>query len=47
MEHIPGEQLKDTADALSRCHLNAAYKKRVTKLVSDYVPSTRQCFHII
>ena len=33
--HIPGEQLKDTADALSYCHLSAAYKERVSKLVAD------------
>ena len=32
--HIPGKQLKDTADALSRWHLSSMYKERVTKLVS-------------
>ena len=33
--HIPGEQLKDIADALSHCHLGAAYKESVAKLVAD------------
>ena len=45
--HIPGEQLKDTADALSHCHQSVAYKDMATKRVADrdnYVPSTRQCF---
>ena len=33
--HIPGEQLKDTADALSCCHLSVAYKDWVANLVAE------------
>ena len=33
VEHIPGEQLIESADALSRFHLGPSYKRRVQQLV--------------
>ncbi len=35
VHHIPGAQLQDTADALSRQHLGGQFKERVRRLVDE------------
>ena len=35
IDYITGDQLKDTADAVSQWHLSSIYKERAAKLVSD------------
>jgi hypothetical protein len=48
--HIPGLQLTDSADALSRMHLGEAYRKRVAQLLSSsslsLIPVPLHCFEL-